>query len=111
MRLFPALALLFLVSSAEAVGKPEDNSPAQVEIILYQRGYNFKYLFNLSQKYDENRDRYYAKLRVADRTGDYTEWLQYFIGGLSNQMMQIEQEAERIAEQARKTAPDSLIPR
>ena len=45
-------------------------------LILYQRGYDFKYLFNLSEYYNKDRDRYYEALRSADRSEDYTEWLE-----------------------------------
>ena len=67
-------------------------------LILYQRKYDFKYLFNLSEYYNKDRDRYYEALRTADRTGDYTEWLEYFLGGFSNQMMRIEERARETAE-------------
>ena len=66
-------------------------------MILYQRGYDFKYLFNLSEYYNKDRDRYYEALRTADRTGDYTEWLEYFLGGLANQMMRVEERARRVS--------------
>ncbi len=52
-------------------------------LLLFQRGYDFKYLFNLSAYYNGDRDQYYEALRTADRSGDFTEWLIYFAGGLS----------------------------
>ena len=55
-------------------------------LLLFQRGYDFKYLFNLSAHYNHDRDRYYEALRTADATGDFTLWLEYFCGGLSRQM-------------------------
>lgn len=67
-------------------------------LLLFQRGYDFKYLFNLSEYYNANRDRYYEALRTADRTGDYTEWLEYFCGGLSLQMYKIRQLAAGAAD-------------
>ncbi len=66
-------------------------------LILYQRKYDFKYLFNLSEYYNKDRDRYYDALRTADRTGDYTEWLEYFLGGFSHQMVTIETRAREAA--------------
>jgi len=65
--------------------------------LLYQRGYDYKYLFDLASYYNRDRDKYYAKLRSADRTGDYTEWLEYFAGGLSLQMYQVESKAKQAA--------------
>ena len=55
-------------------------------MLLYGRGYDFKNLFNLSSYYNEDRDSYYAALRAADQDGEYTPWLEYFIGGLARQM-------------------------
>ena len=62
-------------------------------LLLAQRGYDFKYLFQLSTYYNQARDDYYAALRAADVTGEYTQWLTYFLGGFSNQMMRIEEMA------------------
>ena len=58
-------------------------------MLLYQRNYDFKYLFDLSSYYNEDRDEYYGALRTADATGDYTEWLLYFLGGFSREMVKI----------------------
>ena len=66
-------------------------------LLLYQRGYDFKYLFDLSSYYERNRDKYYEALRAVDRTGDYTPWLQYFLGGLASQMMRIRSTAMKAA--------------
>jgi Fic family protein len=59
-------------------------------LLLYQRGYDFKYLFELSTYYNADRDRYYETLRTVDRSGEYTNWLVYFLGGLALQMVEIE---------------------
>ena len=58
-------------------------------MLLYQRDYDFKYLFDLSSYYNEDRGEYYRALRTADTTGDYTDWLLYFLGGFSREMMKI----------------------
>ncbi len=55
-------------------------------LALYLRGYDFKYLFDLSSYYNSNRDAYYAALREVDGSGDYTRWIEYFMGGLAMQM-------------------------
>lgn len=62
-------------------------------LLLSQRGYDFKYLLQLSTYYSANRDDYYRALRRADATGDYTDWLVYFLGGFSCQLMRIEERA------------------
>ncbi len=64
-------------------------------LLLYQRGYDFKYLFELSEYYNADRDMYYGGLRTADRTGEYTEWLEYFLGGFSHQMWRIEERVKK----------------
>jgi Fic family protein len=72
-------------------------------LLLHQRGYDFQYLFNLSDYYNRNRDAYYQALRTAD-VGDYTGWLEYFCGGLSLQMFVIRKRAaentQRVADAA-----------
>ena len=67
-------------------------------LILFQRGYDFKYLFNLSEYYNADRTKYYRALRTADETGDYTDWLEYFLGGFARQMYRIEELAISKAE-------------
>ncbi len=66
-------------------------------LLLFQRGYDFKYLFNLSEHYNYDRDRYYTALRTADATGDFTLWLEYFCGGLSRQMYLVRTRATEAA--------------
>ncbi len=67
-------------------------------LLLYGRGYDFKYLFDLSTYYNKDRDRYYAALRTADREGDYTRWLEYFMGGFARDMYQIRKHAASAGE-------------
>jgi Fic family protein len=67
-------------------------------LLLYQRGYDFKYLFELSEYYNRDRDEYYECLRTADRTEDYTAWLEYFLGGFSHQMFRIEERVKKAAQ-------------
>ena len=67
-------------------------------LLLYQRGYDFKFLFDLSGYYEGNRDAYYEALRTVDRSGDYTQWLMYFMGGFARQMVGIKQTAAKYAD-------------
>lgn len=64
--------------------------------LLYQRRYDFKYLFDLSSYYNRDKDKYYAALRTADHTGDHTEWLTYFAGGLAWQLRIAMERARRV---------------
>ena len=65
-------------------------------MLLYQRGYDFKYLFDLSSYYNRDRDRYYGALRTTDETGDYTPWLEYFLGGFAYQLFGIKSRAQQL---------------
>ena len=71
-------------------------------LLLFARGYDFKYLFDLSSYYDENQNKYYDFLREADRSGDYTCWLEYFLGGFAQQMFQIEASAKALHARAQQ---------
>jgi len=65
-------------------------------LLLFQRGYDFKYLFDLSTYYNKDRDRYYNALRAVDATGDYTGWLEYFLGGFAYQLSAIRHRAATV---------------
>ncbi len=44
------------------------------------------------QRDDEaNRDDYYRALRSADASGDYTDWLIFFLGGFAYQMVRVQE--------------------
>lgn len=66
-------------------------------MLLYQRGYDFKYLFDLSTYYNRDRDRYYGALRSADAAGEYTPWLEYFLGGFALQLFAIKERAVKLS--------------
>ena len=67
-------------------------------LILLYRGYDFKYLFDLSSYYNDNRDAYYQALRDTDVAGDYTPWLEFFLGGFAYQMVTVQNRALEIAD-------------
>lgn len=77
--------------------------------MLYQRGYDFKFLFDLSSYYEKNRDAYYEALRTVDRTGDYTQWLLYFTGGFASQMFAIKEVAAKHAEGVAAPEPRAAV--
>lgn len=59
-------------------------------LILYQNGYDFKRLFSLSEFYDKNRREYYDAIQsVRERDLDMTAWLEYFVRGLKDQMLEV----------------------
>ncbi len=59
-------------------------------LCLYRAGYDFKRLFTLSELYDRDRNAFYAALqRVRERDLDLTGWLEYFAGGLKQQLEEV----------------------
>lgn len=59
-------------------------------LCLYRSGYDFKRLFTLSEFYDRDRSAFYAVLqRVRAQDMDLTDWLDYFVHGLMQQMEEV----------------------
>ena len=66
-------------------------------LYLYRAGYDFKRLFTLSEYYDRDRSSFYHALQsVRENNLDMTPWLEYFVEGLSTQLVEVRQKAERI---------------
>ncbi|VVB84251.1 Fic/DOC family protein [uncultured archaeon] len=66
-------------------------------LILYQNGYDFKRLFSLSEYYDKNRREYYDAIQKVRESGlDMTAWLEYFVRGLKNQMLEVRIKGEEV---------------
>lgn len=64
-------------------------------LCLYQKGYDFKRLFTISEYYDRNRADYYQAIQsVRDKKMDMTDWLLYFTQGLAFQMQSVHQSAQ-----------------
>lgn len=64
-------------------------------LILYQNGYDFKRLFSMSEFYDKNRREYYEAIQSVREMGmDMTAWLEYFVKGLNNQMLEVRTKGE-----------------
>jgi len=65
-------------------------------LCLYRAGYDFKRLFTISEYYDRNRAAFYAAIRSVREHGmDLTGWLEYFVGGLSTQLVEVKERGER----------------
>lgn len=65
-------------------------------LILYQYGYDFKRLFSLSEYYDRDRSSYYNAIQsVRNNHMNTTEWLEYFIDGLKNQLIEVKSKGEK----------------
>jgi len=69
-------------------------------LCLYQRGYDFKKLFTISEYYDRNRSDYYRAIQeVRQNDMDLTSWLEYFIHGLSTQLQEVKSLGKQAIEQ------------
>ncbi len=60
-------------------------------LVLYRAGYDFKRLFTISEFYDRDRSAFYAAIQqVRERDMDLTGWLQFFVGGLATQLLEVQ---------------------
>ena len=65
-------------------------------LCLYRSGYDFKRLFTISEYYDRDRGNFYHAIQsVRERGMDMTEWLEYFLEGLTTQLAEIRQRGEQ----------------
>ncbi len=59
-------------------------------LCLYRSGYDFKRLFTLSEFYDRDRGAFYRAIQSVREQGmDVTGWLEYFVGGLMQQLEEV----------------------
>lgn len=70
-------------------------------LCLYQKGYDFKKLFTISEFYDRNRSSYYSAIQsVRESNMDMTQWLEYFSEGLAVQLREIKDLGKQVIEQS-----------
>ncbi len=64
-------------------------------LCLYRAGYDFKRLFTISEYYDRDRPAFYRAIRSVREHGmDMTGWLEYFVVGLTTQLVEIRERGE-----------------
>lgn len=69
-------------------------------LCLYQRNYDFKKLFTISEYYDRNRTDYYQAIQsVREHDMDMTVWLEYFSEGLATQLNEIKEVGKAVITQ------------
>ena len=57
---------------------------------LYQKDYDFKKLFSISEYYDKDRQNFYKAIQsVRNNNMDMTYWLEYFVKGFLSQMNKV----------------------
>ena len=65
-------------------------------LYLYRAGYDFKRLFTISEYYDRDRPAFYRAIQcVRESNMDMTGWLEYFIEGLSTQLIEVRERGEQ----------------
>lgn len=65
-------------------------------LCLYRAGYDFKRLFTISEYYDRNRPAFYRALQSVRESGmDMTDWLEYFVEGLTAQLAEVRERGEQ----------------
>jgi Fic family protein len=66
-------------------------------LCLYKAGYDFKRLTTISEFYDRDRQAFYRAIQAVRESGlDITGWLDYYVTGLSTQMVEVKQRGERV---------------
>lgn len=70
-------------------------------LLLYQEGYDIRQFFCLDEYYDQDAAAYYSALQSVNDSGQYTQWLEYFIHGLAIEFNRIK---ERVVELSRDHA-------
>ena len=65
-------------------------------LCLYQAGYDFKRLFTISEYYDRDRPAFYRAIQsVRESSMDMTDWLEFFVEGLTTQLAEVRERGEQ----------------
>ncbi|MCX5852186.1 MAG: Fic family protein [Deltaproteobacteria bacterium] len=65
-------------------------------LCLYRAGYDFKRLFTISEYYDRDRSAFYRAIKSVRESGmDMTDWLEYFVEGLTTQLTEVRERGEQ----------------
>jgi Fic family protein len=68
-------------------------------LCLFRAGYDFKRLFTISEYYDRDRQAFYGALQGVRQAGmDMTGWLEFFITGLSTQLVEVQERGRQSIE-------------
>ena len=69
-----------------------------IPLVLLERGVLPQPLLYLSAYFEQHRTRYYELLMNTSRTGDFTAWISYFLGGVAAQAAEAEERTVRLVE-------------
>ncbi len=86
---------------------------ALATLILYKRGYDFRHLFALEDYYNKDLQNYYKAINVGknyeERKTDITEWLEYFVEGFREEIMNTKNQVTTLAFRKIDESIDSQI--
>lgn len=72
-------------------------SRAMSLLLLFLEGYQIKKFFSLEEYYDRNPEDYYKALQSVSIQGDLTEWLDYFILGISVEFERVKKLVQKLS--------------
>jgi len=74
---------------------------AMATLILYKRGYDFRYLFALEDYYNKDLQSYYKAINIGKnynkRKTDCTGWLEYFTEGFREEIINVKRQVSSLA--------------
>jgi len=77
---------------------------ALATLILYRRGYDFRYLFALEDYYNTDRPSYYNAINLGKtykkRQTDITSWLEYFVKGFKQEIDNVKEKILQLSTRA-----------
>lgn len=72
-------------------------SRALSTLVLFLEGYDIRKFFSLEEYFDSDASSYYEALQSVEKSGDLTQWLEYFTQGLAIELSKIKEKVEKIS--------------
>lgn len=70
---------------------------AMALLLLFLEGYELKKFFALEEYYDSHPEEYYSALQSVSQSGELTEWLEYFMLGISIEFNRIKTLVQKLS--------------
>ena len=73
---------------------------AMALLVLFLEGYEAKRFFSLEEYYDKYAKGYYSSLQSVEKLkGDMTEWLEFFVKGLAEELVRVKEQVVTLSAQ------------